>query len=119
MGGMSEANPAGEPILVLVRDLVFSSRITATARAEGAAVKVVRDAGKLPGETGKRLIVDLNEDGAIEAAVAWKASSNGEVIGFVSHVDSATIARARDAGIDRVMRRSRFVEELPQLLRSQ
>jgi hypothetical protein len=115
--GMSDPNPAGEPILVLVRDLMFSSRITATARAGNVPVVVVRDAAQLAGRTGRRLIVDLNQDGAIDAAVAWKTSSGGDVIGFVSHVDGPTIARAREAGIDRVMPRSRFVEELPALLR--
>jgi hypothetical protein len=114
---MSDSIPAAEPVLVLVRDLMFSSRITATARAEGAAVKIVRDAAKLRGEAGRRLIVDLNQDGAIDAAVAWKASTGGDVIGFVSHVDADTIARARAAGIDRVMPRSRFVEELAEILR--
>ena len=114
---MSDPIRATEPVLVLVRDLMFSSRITAAARAEGATVKIVRDAGKLSGEAGERLIVDLNQDGAIDAAVAWKACTGGNVVGFVSHVDADTIARARAAGIDRVMPRSRFVEELAEILR--
>ena len=115
---MSDSNEAGGPVLVLVRDLMFSSRISATARAQGANVKIVRDAAKLTGEAGKLLIVDLNQNGAIDAAVAWKASSGGNVIGFVSHVDADRIARAREAGIDRVVARSRFVEELAEILRS-
>jgi hypothetical protein len=62
--------------------------------------------------------VDLNQPGALEAAVAWKGaeSAGRDVVGFVSHVDAATIARARAAGIDRIMPRSRFVEALPELL---
>jgi hypothetical protein len=107
-----------EPIqvLALVRDLMFSSKITATARAEGVAVKIVRDASKLAGEPGHRLLVDLNQDGAIPAAIEWKSRTGGAVIGFVSHVDAATIKLAREAGFDQVLARSRFVEILPELL---
>jgi hypothetical protein len=38
------------------------------------------------------------------------------VVGFVSHVDAVTIAHARGSGLDRVLPRSRFVEQLPELL---
>ena len=114
---MSDPNDVGESVLVLVRDLIFASRITATAKAEDVAVVVIRDAAQLPGRAGRRLIVDLNQDGAIDAAAAWGKATGNDVLGFVSHVDAATIARARDAGISRVIARSRFVEELPELLR--
>ena len=63
------------------------------------------------------LVVDLNQVGAIEAARTWKETSGGVVIGFVSHVDVETVNRARAAGIDQVMARSRFVEVLPDLLK--
>ena len=108
--------PAGAPVLVLVRDLMFSSRIGATARAMNAPVTLLRDPAALEGKPGSRLIVDLNQPGALEAALAWKRNSSGEVVGFVSHVDSETVARARAGGIDRVMARSQFVNVLPQLL---
>jgi hypothetical protein len=114
---MSEPNDVRGPVLVLVRDLIFASRITATAKAEGVAVVVIRDAAQLPGRAGRRLIVDLNQDGSIDAAAAWGKVTGRDVVGFVSHVDAATVARARDAGISRVVARSRFVEELPELLR--
>jgi hypothetical protein len=106
-----------ESVLVLVRDLIFASRITATGADVGAAVTLIRDPAKLLADTGARLlIVDLNLPGAIAAAGGWKRATGGSVTGFVSHVDSATIAAARDAGVDRVLARSRFVELLPQLL---
>jgi hypothetical protein len=104
-------------VLVLVRDLMFLGRINSTARAVRVPVKVIRDPAKLADEAGRRLIADLNLDGAIEAAGAWKGSTGGEVIGFVSHTDAATIAGARAAGVERVLARSRFVETLPDLLR--
>jgi hypothetical protein len=113
---MTETEPT--PTLALVRDLMFSSKIIATARAEGVAVKIVREAAKLAGEAGTCLLVDLNQDGAIPAASEWKTRTGGAVIGFVSHVDAPTIAQARDAGFDQVLARSRFVEILPHLLKS-
>jgi ABC-type sugar transport system substrate-binding protein len=112
------SNSGDSSVLVLVRDLIFSSRIAATAKAEGVLVVMISEPAHLTGRAGTRLIVDLNQAGAIEAAAAWGRSSGGEVIGFVSHVDGATIARAREAGFTRIMPRSRFVEELPQLLRA-
>src|SRR5215217_7485001 len=97
--------PVPEPpdVVALVRDLMFSSRIGATARSLGVALTLLRDPAKLAGIAGRRLIVDLNQPGALEAAVAWKAELGGEVVGFVSHVDAQTIARAKAAGVDRVM----------------
>jgi hypothetical protein len=119
----------GRRVIALVRDLIFASRITATAASVGTRVTLVRDPAKLAGHAGATdadadanaddalLIVDLNLPGAIESARAWKAATGGTATGFVSHVDTATITAARDAGIDRVLARSRFVELLPELLR--
>lgn len=104
-------------VLVLVRDLMFSSRIAATARAADVAVKLLREPTALAGTEGRLLIVDLNQAGALDAAVAWKRQSAREVVGFVSHVDAETISRARSAGIDHIMARSQFVNVLGNLLR--
>ena len=103
-------------VIALVRDLIFASRIAATAAGTGVCVKLVRDPAALGTFAARRLIVDLNLAGAIEAAQAWKREVNGEIVGFVSHVDTETINRARAAGVDRVLARSRFVELLPELL---
>jgi hypothetical protein len=116
--------PDGRPVIALVRDLIFASRITATAADAGTPpVTLVREPAKLAEHTNALdalLIVDLNLPGAIDAARAWKsATGRGVVTGFVSHVDTATIDAARNAGIDRVLARSRFVELLPALLRGE
>ncbi|MDB5319891.1 MAG: hypothetical protein JWN40_1522 [Phycisphaerales bacterium] len=94
---------------------MFVSKVTATARALGVAVQVVRDPAQLP-QQGGRLLVDLNQAGAIEAAAAWKSAAGGQVIGFVSHVDTDTIERARAAGLDQVLPRSRFTATLEQII---
>lgn len=104
------------PVLALVRDLLFVSRITTAARSVGRTVTVIRAPGELSKHAGPLLVADLNLEGAVKAAGDWKQSQGGQVIGFVSHTDAATIAQAREAGIDRVMARSGFVESLPSLL---
>jgi hypothetical protein len=105
------------PVLVLVRDLMFSGRIDATARTADVPVKILRDPALLEGEkAGTLLIVDLGQPGALEAAAAWRQRKGGEVVGFVAHVDEETIRRAREAGIDRVLTRGQFVQALPELL---
>ncbi len=120
-GESSSASLVGAtvPVLALIRDLMFASRVRATAQELGVPLKLLRDPAGLAGEAGQRLIVDLNLEGAIDAAAAWRQQQGGRVVGFVSHVDTQTIQRARSAGIDTVMARSRFVEVLPELLRSE
>src|SRR5690242_9040403 len=105
--------------LVLVRDLMFSSKITAAAREVGATVKIVRDPKQLAAEAGDRLIVDLNQAGALEAAAEWKRLTGGTAIGFVSHVDTDTIAKAKQSGMDQVLSRGQFTQLLPNLLQNE
>lgn len=108
--------PQRPRVLALVRDLMFSSKISATAGSIGAGVTIVRDPPALANQAGQLLLVDLNLPGGIEAAAQWRAAHAGKVIGFVSHVDTPTITRAREAGLDQVMARSGFVEALPGIL---
>ena len=117
--GTEPAGPEPLAAVCLVRDLMFVGRIMAVARAAGVAVTVVRDPARLPAADGPKLIVDLNQDAALPAAVAWRARCGRPVIGFVAHVDAATIAAARAAGIDLVLARSAFVTRLPGLLGSE
>jgi hypothetical protein len=108
------------PVLVLVRDLMFSGRIMAEARAAGATIKSIRDPNdlaKLAEGDSTLLIADLNLPGAIPAAAQWRDAGNRTVVGFASHVDAQTINEARTAGIDQVLARSRFVQILPDLLK--
>jgi hypothetical protein len=103
------------PTLLLCRDLMFVSKVTASARAQGLPLRVIRDSSKLPHE-GVKLLVDLNLEGAIEAASAWKVATGGRAIGFVSHVDTQAIEKARAAGLDEVFPRGRFTATLEQIL---
>jgi hypothetical protein len=102
-------------VAAIVRDLIFSSRITATAKAVGTNVRVVRDAAQLGDIAPKLLLIDLSLPGVIDSTNEWRHAHAVQTVGFVSHVDAATIAAAREAGIT-VLARSGFVEALPQLL---
>ena len=105
-------------MLALVRDLIFASKILAAGRAAGIEVLLVRDGSQLMDQPGSLLLADLNQAGAIIQAAEWKQSPQRRVIGFVSHVDTAAIQEARSRGIDRILARSAFTKELPQLLAS-
>lgn len=107
------------PVLALVRDLIFATKISSTGKALGVPVEVLRDPAQLSERTGRLLVVDLNLAGAIPAARAWGRNGDRPVVGFVSHADAAAIVAAREAGLGRVLPRSRFVEILPDLLKGE
>ena len=114
------SSPHPDAPIILVRDLIFLSKINAAAETAGIAVKVVRDPAQLSTEAGQRLIVDLNLAGAIESAGAWLAAAAGRsAVGFVSHVDSEAISQAQRAGIRRILPRSRFVQMIPEHLQGE
>jgi len=108
---------APNPIIVLVRDLMFAGRIRAAARATNAEIMLLREMQQLAVHSSRRLIVDLGESGALEAAIAWKRDHGGEVVGFVAHVDADTIAKAKSAGIDHVLSRGQFAADVERWLR--
>lgn len=109
--------PAG---LMLSDDLIFASRVTATARAAGLAVKVVRtpdlvlSAARAHPPTG--VILDLHNPGldlpALLAGLREACPAMPRVVAYGSHVEAETLRAARQAGCDRVMPRSQFVTEL-------
>lgn len=102
--------PAG---LLLCDDLLFASKVTATARAHGLAVAVVREAAKLAVGPGTRaVLLDLHNPTLDLAAVAGWVGAGVRVIAFGSHVDVDRLRAARAAGCTRVMPRSQFTAEL-------
>jgi CheY-like chemotaxis protein len=113
-------------LLAAVDDLMFSSRISTTAKAVGVPFQFARSldavlAGARATPPPHLIVIDLNSARIrpLEVIAALKADPVLAVIplvGFVSHVDGATIEAARAAGIDRVLARSAFVEQLPTLI---
>lgn len=115
-------SPAEQPAgLVLSDDLMFASRITGTARALGLSFKMARSPEVLKElaqqQPPRCVILDLANAGADVAALVESlragASTTPYLVAYGSHVDAATLQRARAAGCDVVLPRSKFVEELP------
>jgi CheY-like chemotaxis protein len=113
-------------VLVAVDDLMFSSRISTAARAAGTPIRFTRSVEAVleaaRAETPSLVVLDLNSARVrpLEIVAAVKADpglAHVPLLGFVSHVDAATIEAARSAGVDRVLARSAFVAHLPELLR--
>jgi DNA-binding NarL/FixJ family response regulator len=106
---------------LLSDDLLFTSRITGTARALGLEVQALRSPAQLHAllaQHGARcLLVDLHLPGlTIAELLCALPQPRPFVVGYGSHVDAATLKAARDAGCDLVLPRSKFVEDLPTAL---
>jgi hypothetical protein len=105
---------------ILSDDLLFTSRAAGTARAQGLDFKVARSADALLALARQQpptgVLVDLANPGLIieELVVGMRAlKAPPRLIGYGSHVDTAMLKRARDAGCDIVLPRSKFVDEMP------
>jgi CheY-like chemotaxis protein len=104
--------------------MIFTSRITGTARDLGLCVKPARSVAALDAlieqQTPCCIIVDLSHSGLHIADFMKNLrtvySPLPRIIAYGSHVDTATLRAAREAGCDVVLPRSKFVEELPRAL---
>jgi DNA-binding NarL/FixJ family response regulator len=115
-------------VLALVPDLLFGSRVQGSLAAAGDDVELIGDAPRLrerlsaPDEPRPDvLVVDLTDaqlDGASlhESLVANDLLDAIKTLAFYSHVDAETGARAREAGFDLVVPRSRMAREGAQLV---
>ena len=120
----SRDQPCSRRGVLLTHDLIFSTKVTSTARALGlevtSAVDLVRAAELCRDKRPGCVFIDLGApDLDITAAVAQLRSAAGAVptVAYGSHVDKASLDAARAAGCDEVLPRSRFSAELPALLR--
>src|ERR1700693_4456143 len=101
--------------LLLCDDLLFRSRITGTAEQLGLTVHTVRTADALLAEAQQLrptcVLLDLHNPGLVIADVVTSLKEQQPpptIIAYGSHVDVATLRRAREAGCDRVLPRSQF-----------
>jgi len=112
-------------VVCVVDDLIFSIKISTAARRLGVpmyferlqqnVLQTIRD--KQP----SLVIFDLNSGrlAPIETIAVMKNDPDLQAIrtlGYVAHVDSETIDKARAAGIDQVLARSAFSERLGEIL---
>jgi CheY-like chemotaxis protein len=110
-------------VLALVDDLFFQAKLAETARHVGVALQTVSTGDALvAGATAvappRLLLVDLNaRSGALQAIEQLHAQGNLlPVIAFLSHVQVDLAERARAAGCQQVMPRSKFTAELAAIL---
>ncbi len=117
------ATPTG---LLLCDDLMFTSRITGTARNLGLCIKPARSLETLHALIAQPcpqcVIVDLAHPEldivALLERLCKDCTPRPYVVAYGSHIDAATLRSAKEAGCDLVLPRSKFVEELPRALPS-
>src|SRR2546425_67261 len=102
-------------ILAVLDDLMFSSKIKTTASQLGVTVTFARSADAALNEMRKSppslVILDLNNPRTTPLAIvasmkADPALASVPTLGYVSHVDTATINAAREAGGGEILARS-------------
>ena len=111
--------------LLLSRDLIFTSKVTGTARELGRRVMVAGDvalaSAMIEQWRPRVLFVDLAAGDLAGAAaiLAFRklAGPSTPFVAFGSHVETRALDAARAAGCDPVLPRSRFSAELPELIR--
>jgi hypothetical protein len=111
--------------LLLSRDLIFTTRVTETARALGHLILTAGSAELVASMIARwrpRVVfVDLAAGDLVQPAalIVFKQLAGPETafVAFGAHVDTRALADARAAGCDPVLPRSRFATELPELIR--
>jgi CheY-like chemotaxis protein len=114
-------------VLAAVDDMFFASKIRATAEHLGLEVRFARSAKAVieaaREEKPSLVIVDLHSQRCdpLLLAEALKADEHLRalpLIGFFSHVETELQRQAERAGYDRVLPRSAFTKQLPEILQS-
>jgi CheY-like chemotaxis protein len=112
-------------VLAVVDDLMFTSKIKATARQLGVDVAFARssDAALAGMRTSSPalVILDLNNPrtdplGTVAVMKREPALASIPTVGYVSHVQADLIEAARAAGVDDVLARSAFTARLAEIL---
>jgi CheY-like chemotaxis protein len=112
-------------VLAAVEDILFRSKISETASSLGIEATFPRNPRRLleamHGSPPDLLVLDLNSArfeplALLQSIKSDDASRDVRTVGFLSHVQKDLAVAAREAGCDRVLARSAFTKELPQLL---
>jgi PleD family two-component response regulator len=112
-------------VLAAVDDMLFISKIRATAEQLGVDVRFARNADALLASARENkphlIIADLHGHKIDPLALATALKSDPELqsivlLGFFSHVQTDLMIEATRAGYDRVMPRSAFSKDLASIL---
>jgi len=89
-------------VALLCPDLLFGSKLRSALAEAGHEVVA-------PGSPADLMVVDLTDDA--EARIAEAAAAAAPTVAFYAHVEQDVRRKAEDAGIDRVVPRSRMARE--------
>jgi PleD family two-component response regulator len=110
-------------VAALLPDLLFGSKLTATLERAGHDVTACAREEEVWAEAADAdvLVVDLTSDEVDGLTLVDSMRAGGELrgtrtLGFYSHVDAATRARAAEVGFDLVVPRSRIAREAEALV---
>ncbi len=108
-------------ILAIVDDLLFRSKLETAAAQLGTPLTITADANPAlrPGSGWSRVLIDLNlsrGDSLVMIRNLRAAHPETPVIGYYSHVQRDLPQQALEAGCTKVLPRSAFVQQLPELL---
>jgi DNA-binding NarL/FixJ family response regulator len=112
--------------IALIDDLFFLAKVYETAKHTGVTLETAATGEQLlkaaAASPAALILVDLNaRQGALEAierlCAADGPGSPRRVIAFLSHVQTDLAERARSAGCQDVMPRSKFTQNLSEILR--
>ena len=108
-------------ILAIVEDLMFRGKLETTAAHLGVPLTIAAETGPaLGGGPWSRVLIDLNLSRGDALAMIRElraAHPDLPVIGYCSHVQQDLQQQSLEAGCTRVLPRSAFVQQLPELLR--
>ena len=113
-----------QPILVIISDLIFRSKIDDAARRAGVPLRVAKTVEQLDRHLGSAMpalvLVDLEMEELQTPVVLGRLRANPAaaripVIGFAGHTNVEVIHAARADGVQ-VMARSAFVAQLPAMM---
>jgi PleD family two-component response regulator len=112
-------------VLAAVEDLLFKSKISETASTLGIEASFPRNPKRLLEALRESppdlLVLDLNSArfeplALLKGVKSDEATRNVPTVGFLSHVQKDLAVAAREAGCDRIVTRSAFTRDLPQIL---
>lgn len=124
---MTTAEPTLPPrtVAAYIPDLLFGIRVADAIRAQGGVPDMADSANSL-WEAIQRwpvlVLIDLTAPGdwrtVVQRAKNLPHTRRIPIVAFGSHLDTAALKAARQAGADHAWARSHFVEQLPDLVKS-
>lgn len=109
-------------VCAVVSDLFLRAKVQEVLRSAGCEHLCVSSIDALAAQLALTpapdlVLVDLGlrEADLFEKLATLVGPGRPRIVGFVSHMDEATAAKARTAGLDAVMPRSAFFRDLPEM----